>query len=128
MAEGDDPVNPLNYATPRKRTLWAIHWGLPVILVVIASITAATQWTNMMLDHLEPTQVWGVANAGWKAEDVTAWAERLGGIDVLAIERLDETVSPASLLEVGVPIARLDGEPASATRWAEVLLDRVVVQ
>lgn len=110
-----------------RRRSWRRRDHVSFVAVSVTTMTAATEWTNMMLDHLEPTQVWAVANAGWKAEDVSAWAQRLGGVDVLAIERLDETVSPASLLEVGVPVARIDGEPASPARWAELLLDRVVV-
>ena len=31
-----------------------------------------------MLDKLEPTQLWGLASAGWKPEDVDAWSRRLG--------------------------------------------------
>ncbi len=110
-----------------RRRSWRRRDHVSFVAVSVASLTAASEWTNTMLDHLEPTQIWAVANAGWKAEDVSAWAQRLGGFDVLAVERLDETVSPASLLEVGVPIVRLDGEPASPNRWAEILLDRMVV-
>ncbi len=111
-----------------RRRSWRRRDHVSFVAVSVPSITAATEWTNEMLDHLEPTQVWAVASAGWKADDVHAWAQRLGGFDVLAVERLDETVSPASLLEIGIPVSRIEGEPANAMRWADVLLDRVVVQ
>ena len=111
-----------------RRRSWRRRDHVSFVAISVPSITSGEEWTNEMLDHLEPTQVWAVANAGWKAEDVHAWTQRLGGIDVLAVERLDETVSPASLLEIGIPVSRIDGEPASPQRWADLLLDRVVVQ
>ncbi len=110
-----------------RRRSWRRRDHVSFVAVSMPSMTAATEWANTMLDYLEPTQIWAVANAGWKAEDVRAWASHLGGFDVLAIERLDDTISPASLLDIGIPVARIDGEPASAQNWADLLVDRLVV-
>ncbi|HXQ62735.1 MAG TPA: hypothetical protein VN796_10400, partial [Acidimicrobiales bacterium] len=66
-----------------------------------------------------------VVDATAKAEDVAAWAEALGGIDALALENLEATVSPASALGVGIPVARIDGQPATAARWVAAIVDRM---
>ena len=60
-----------------------------------------------------------------KSEDVTAWAGALGGLDALAVDNLDATVSPAASLASGIPVARLDGHPANAARWTATIVDRV---
>jgi len=33
-------------------------------------------------------------------------------------------VSPASALAVGIPVARIDGQPATAARWVAAIVDR----
>jgi hypothetical protein len=98
----------------------------PAVVVVDACVTGAHRsWATHVIGALRPTVVWGVVDATSKTEDIGAWAEALGGIDALALENVDATVSPASALSVGLPVARLDGQPATATRWAAALVDRI---
>jgi hypothetical protein len=96
----------------------------------VVALTAPTsardlRWAASMLDALEPTAVWGVVGADRKTEDVEAWAEGLGGLDALALEHLDATVSPASLLQLGIPVARLEGQKATPALWAVMLAERI---
>ena len=73
---GDDaspPSSPSRRPSGRPRSAWATH----------------------LLDAVEPTMVWGVVEASRKAEDIRDWAERLGGLDALAVTNLSDTVSPA---------------------------------
>lgn len=84
-------------------------------------------WAREMLDQFEPTCTWAIVEAGWKGEDVRHWADTLGGLDVLALTRLSETVSPAAVLDLGIPVGRIDGRPANPVTWAEHLLGRVEV-
>jgi hypothetical protein len=49
----------------------------------------------------------------------------LGGVDVLALDGLDDTVSPANALEIGIPVGRLADEHASPLTWTELLLERL---
>jgi len=65
-------------------------------------------------------------NAAWKPEDAEAWSERLGGFDVVALEDVADTVSPAAAIQLDIPIARIDGQPATPLRWAEILTERLV--
>jgi hypothetical protein len=98
----------------------------PVIVVIDSPVgRAAVGWAANLLRVLEPGAVWAVVDAARKPEDVRVWAERVGGIDALAVRGLDETESPAAVLRAGIPVARLDGHPASALRWASLLNDRL---
>ncbi|MBI1844223.1 MAG: hypothetical protein HYR89_06405 [Actinobacteria bacterium] len=86
---------------------------------------AEALWASHLLGALQPTAVWAIANANQKNEDVVAWTERLGGIDALALTHLEDTVSPAALLQTGIPIARLDHRPATAALWTALLTERL---
>lgn len=96
------------------------------VVVVDAAVTgSARSWATHLIAALRPTAVWGVVDSTAKTEDIAAWAEALGGVDALALENLDATVSPASCLGAGIPVARIDGQPATATRWAAAIVDRM---
>jgi hypothetical protein len=83
-------------------------------------------WATHLIGALRPTGVWGVIEATAKIEDISAWAENLGGIDALALENLDATVSPVAALATGLPVARIDGQPTTAARWVATVMDRII--
>jgi hypothetical protein len=98
----------------------------PAVVVVDAAVTGSPRsWATHLIASLRPTAVWGVVESTAKTEDIHAWAEALGGIDALALENLEATVSPASALAVGIPVARLDGQTATAARWVAAIVDRI---
>jgi hypothetical protein len=41
---------------------------------------------------------------------------------VLALRNLAQTVSPAAVLELGIPVARLENHPATPIAWADYLM------
>jgi len=88
------------------------------VVVVDAPVAAGERaWATHLIAALRPTAVWGVVDATSKTHDIEAWAETLGGIDALALENTGATVSPAAALALGIPVARLNGQPATAARW-----------
>ena len=100
----------------------------PVLVVVDEPVgMRGTTWTRHILDALEPSAVWAAVDAQRKPEDVVEWGERLGGIDAIALDRTHETSSPAALVPTGLPVALLDGAPASPARWAALLDERLAV-
>ncbi len=107
-----------------QRRAWRRRPG-PTVAVVDAPIGRPVDWAADALCALEPTTVWGIVEASRKTEDIAAWSSGLGGIDALCLTGLEETVSPAAPLRTGVPVALLDGQPATPERWAELLLDRL---
>ncbi|MCU1428221.1 MAG: hypothetical protein JWL83_2221 [Actinomycetia bacterium] len=108
-----------------RRRSWRRRPSPTIVAVNLGEGRRDLGWAREILDQLEPTLAWSVINAGWKSEDVRDWIERLGGIDAIALNHLGETVSPAAALELGVPIGRLDGRPATAIAWAELLTGRL---
>jgi hypothetical protein len=106
-----------------ERRTWV---GGPTVVALTAPTGARDlRWAESMLDALEPTAVWGVVDAGRKPEDVQAWSDALGGLDALALEHLEATVSPAAVLQLGIPVARIEGQKATPALWAVLLAERI---
>jgi hypothetical protein len=98
----------------------------PVVVAVASPFAvAASPWAAGVLDALEPAMVLGHVDAGRKPEDVAAWSTSVGGIDALAVTGLERTTTPAAILGAGIPVATLDGAPATPARWAALLTDRI---
>jgi hypothetical protein len=96
------------------------------VVVVDAPVAAGERaWATHLIAALRPTAVWGVVDATSKTHDIEAWAANLGGIDALALENTGATVSPAASLALGIPVARLNGQPATAARWVATVVDQV---
>jgi hypothetical protein len=101
----------------------------PAIVAVDAPVTTPERsWAARVITSLQPSAVWGVVDSTCKTEDITAWMRILGGLHALAVENLPATVSPAAALRVGPPVARLDGQPATADRWVAILAGRLASQ
>ncbi|MCC2334171.1 hypothetical protein [Cellulomonas wangsupingiae] len=69
-------------------------------------------------------QVWAVVDARTKPADVAAWVAAVGverRVDALAVHGLLDTAAPGTVLEAGVPVAWVDGVPASRLVWAAAL-------
>ncbi|HEX5097486.1 MAG TPA: hypothetical protein VFX21_15765, partial [Acidimicrobiia bacterium] len=105
-----------------RRRSWRRRDYPTIVAVSLPPGREHLRWARAMLDSLEPTSTWAIVEAGWKLEDVRHWAEVLGGIDVLALRNLAQTVSPAAALELGIPVARLEGQPATPIAWADYLM------
>jgi hypothetical protein len=123
----DGPERPGRIVTPADAIAERRTWTSgPSVLALTAPMgTRDLRWATDMLDALEPTAVWGVVDADRKVEDVEAWAEAIGGLDAVAVERLDATVSPASILRLGIPVARVEGQKATPALWAVMLAERI---
>jgi hypothetical protein len=97
----------------------------PTVVAVDAPMGRSSEWARRVIDALEPTMVWGAVGATRKPEDLFEWAEQLGGFDALGVADLDGTVSPAAVLQCGIPVGRLDGRPATPALWAALLAPRL---
>jgi hypothetical protein len=98
----------------------------PTIVVIDTPVRpGASTFGRRALEALEPTTTWGAVAAATKPEDVRAWSDSLGGLDAVAVDGLDLTSTPASILGTGIPVARLDGRPASPALWTALLMERL---
>lgn len=82
-------------------------------------------WAHRILDRLEPTITWGVVDASCKPEDIQHRVALLGGIDVLALTGVADTVSPAAILSLGIPVGRIGSNHATPAVWADLLMERL---
>jgi hypothetical protein len=104
----------------RKRTT-------PTIVVVDAPMSVkAAAWNRKAIAAIGAAAVWLVVPATRKTEDVARWADRLGHTDGLVVTDVDASSDPASVLQLNIPVAWLDGRPATPGAWAGLLIDRLV--
>lgn len=95
------------------------------VVAIDAPLTRGRRaWVRHMLAALDPSLVVGVVEASTKPEDICAWALDMGGVDALAVEGTSFTCTPASVIACGLPIALIDGQPATPERWAALIEER----
>jgi hypothetical protein len=97
------------------------------IVVVDAPMSVnAAAWSRTAIAELDASAVWLVVPATRKTEDVARWAGRVGRVDGLVVTDVDASTDPASVLQLDIPVAWLDGRPATPGAWAGLLVDRLV--
>ncbi len=89
-----------------------------VVAVYAPPLGTDQRWTRQVLRALRPSCVWGMASATTKPDDVRRWIAAIGGVDALVVTEASATATPAAILSLGIPVARLDDEPATPARWA----------
>lgn len=132
-AAGSGPVDgrwrddrPFHVVFPSGRDAYDPRWRGPTIVAVDAPMgNGDLSGVAQLLEVLDADLVWGVVDATRKNEDIERWCVALGGVDVLALENLDATCSPAAVLDLGIPVGLLDGRPASVQEWTQLLAERV---
>lgn len=93
------------------------------VLVVEASLRSRDlAQVATWIDQLKPDYVLGAVPATAKRSDFEGWHAQIGRMDALALSRMTETMSLVELMGV-LPIALLDGAPASTLRWVAALLN-----
>jgi hypothetical protein len=108
-----------------RRAGWRRRRGLTVVAVDADLTAAGAARARAFLVALEPTATWGVVEATRKAQDVGAWTRALGGVHALTLTGVEETADPAAVLELGIPVSRVGGRPATAAVWASLLTGRL---
>jgi hypothetical protein len=96
-----------------------------IVACSIGSGRAQLGWAHRILDRLEPTITWAVVEASCKPEDVGHRIALLGGVDVIAMTGIADTVSPAAVLGLGIPVGRIGANPATPAVWADLLMERL---
>ncbi len=96
-----------------------------IVACSIGSGRAQLGWAHRILDRLEPTITWAVVDGSIKAEDVGHRISLLGGVDVIAMTGIADTISPAAILGLGIPVGRIGSNPATPAVWADLLLERL---
>ncbi len=76
------------------------------------------------IEKVKPDQVLGAIPASTKRADVAHWRAQIGRVDAVALSRLSSTMTPGELMGE-LPIAYLEGRPASILRWELLLLTTI---
>lgn len=114
--------------TPAAATRWRQqldpHAELTVVAVGVAPGRSRESAAADLIAALAPTQLWAVADARSKPRDCTRWLGGVGAVravDALAVTGLFDTSEPGTVLGLPVPVAWIDGVPASRMAWAAAL-------
>jgi hypothetical protein len=103
--------------------------GTVTIVAVDAPLRTDAYWISKMLAIWAPEAVWAVVDATRKPEDVEPWIEGLPRVDALMVQDTDLSADPAAVLHrIAMPVALLDGAPATPHRWASLLCERLEKQ
>jgi hypothetical protein len=97
-----------------------------VIDAPMAATSSKSKWSHDVLEALEPDAVWAVVSATSKTHDAAVWVDRLPSCDALLVTDVEASADPASVLELGPPVAALDGQPATAGAWASLIVERLL--
>jgi hypothetical protein len=108
-----------------QRRSWRWRPGPSVVALEQPVRPIGNEWARSVLVALEPTVCRGVAEAFHKPEDLAAWSDALGGLDVVDLVDLAGTATPAAGLTGAVPIGYLEDEPATPRAWAKLLCDQL---
>jgi hypothetical protein len=100
--------------------------GTVTIVAVEAPLRTDAYWMAQMLAIWSPVAVWAVVEATRKPEDLEPWIGGLPRVDALVVQDTDLSADPAAVLrQVDIPVALLDGVPATPHRWASLLCERL---
>ncbi|MDQ1718426.1 MAG: hypothetical protein QOE89_2379 [Pseudonocardiales bacterium] len=120
-----DRVRSLNGPDGARRLRSELHGSNESFVVVIATDSIEgdpeDRWASEVLRALRPDAAWLMVDATRKVEDERARLDRIGGIDALALYSAKLSSSPATAWDLGLPIALLDGRPATTFAWSSLL-------
>ncbi|WP_448059138.1 hypothetical protein [Cellulomonas hominis] len=115
-------------ATPAAAERWRARTGESEQVAIVALGTGPDQSdlaaAAELVAALAPDQLWAVVDARAKRRDCLRWLAAVGArrpVDALAVRGLFETSEPGTVLDLGVPVAWMDGVPATRVAWAAAL-------
>ena len=111
-----------NPAHARQRRAELSQAASASIIVIDAPLTMAgdplaAEWVREMMHALSATAVWAVVDATRRPKDVRRWLTAIGGADGIVAHDVAATSEPGELLQLGAPVAYLDGVHATAGAW-----------
>jgi hypothetical protein len=127
LAQPATRMTTVDAAAERRREV--ADEGELTIVAVDAPLRTDGYWVARMLEIWSPAAVWAVVDATRNPEDVEPWLRALPRVDALMVQDSDLSSAPAAVLErIDLPVALLDGVPATPHRWASVLCERLEKQ
>ncbi|MCU1346136.1 MAG: hypothetical protein JWL70_2402, partial [Acidimicrobiia bacterium] len=114
-----------------RRVRWAERPGASVLAVDGAPTIEDPYWTMDVMEAVAAREVRVVVDAVWPMDQIRPWIEGLAAVVgdhpmVIELVGLDAATQPAASMGLNLPIATLDGEPATAQRWSDLLVARML--
>lgn len=114
-------TGPVEAQRMRERLLAADTPSIVVIATDGATTGPADPWVNQLLAALAPSATWAVIDARWKTDDSRGYLDRLGAVDALVVHSAELSGSPASVWDLDLPLALLDGRSPTTFAWTGLL-------
>jgi hypothetical protein len=73
------------------------------------------------LQALGAAAVIAVVDADRPTDQSQRWLDALGQVDAIAVDNATAVADPASVLQLGLPVVRLDGIPVDRVTWSALL-------
>lgn len=92
--------------------------------VVVAIETDDYTCDGTVLENLQAlgaAAVIAVVDADRPIEESQRWLDALGQVDAIAVDNTTAVGDPASVLQLGLPVVRLDGIPVDRVTWSALL-------
>ncbi len=109
----------------QRRSVWQRRQSLTILAIEAAPTIGGAALAAERVAAADAGTVWGVVEASRKAADIARWTEFLGGVDALAVQDLESSADPATVLGLGLPVARLGHVAGSAQAWVSLLCRRL---
>lgn len=94
-------------------------------LVAVATDTAPTDTAIEVLSVIGADAVWAAVDATRKPADTRRMLHALAEPDAIVVTNAEFSASPATVWELGLPIALVDGRPSTGPSWAVLLLGKL---
>lgn len=94
-------------------------------LVAIATDTAPAESTTDVLAAVGADTVWAAVDATRKTADTRRALRAVPSPDAIVVTNAGHSGSPATVWELGLPIALVDGRPSTGPSWAVLLLGKL---
>ena len=97
----------------------------PAVVAVFTDAAATASGARAVrkaVGQLRPTMVICAVEATAKPEDIAMAVAYIGGADALMVHRTKATCTPATVLNVGLPVLALERRPASIAAWRQLTL------
>ena len=91
---------------------------------VVLAVESAGDDAGLVLDTLTTVQagaVIAVVDAAAPLERTQRWLDALGQVDALVLDGATTVPDPAAVLQLGLPVVRLDGVPVDRVTWTALL-------
>lgn len=93
----------------------------PVVVALEVDGYACDEAVLETLRALRADAVIAVVDAGRPSEESQQWLDALGQVDAVVLDGAAAVTDPASVLQLGLPVVRLDGIPVDRVTWTALL-------